>query len=101
MTREYLFEMLALYGGAIVSTASLDVKNIEQARASGRMWVDENSLGFVWMPGNFSNGPFPETPEEVELFEKWFPLDEELPDPQEMWERIQKSIKINNQMKNN
>lgn len=41
------------------------------------MFVNEKSLGFVWMP-KFEK--FPETIEEVKQFEKWFPLDEDLPD---------------------
>lgn len=77
---EILLELLAQHGGAIVSTASLSVYDIDQARASGRMYVDKNSLGFVWMPyeckGDFQ---IPQTVDEVEFFERWYPLDIELP----------------------
>lgn len=76
-TIENLLELLALHGGSIVSTASLKPNEINQARASERMFVNENSLGFVWMP---KIEWFPTTIEEVKQFEKWFPLDEELPD---------------------
>ena len=41
------------------------------------MYVDSNSLGYIWMP---SIDAFPDTIEKVEQFEKWFPLDEKLPD---------------------
>lgn len=74
---ENLLELLSLHGGSIVSTASLKPNEINQARASNRMYVDENSLGYVWMP-KFEM--FPETIDEVKWFEKWFPLNEELPD---------------------
>jgi len=91
-----LFEFLAQYGGTIESTASLSVEDINQAKASGRMWVDENSLGFVWMP---KVTLLPTTEEEVELFEKWFPLQVELPeelkDPSFLWDES-KRIKNNN-----
>jgi hypothetical protein len=71
-----LLDLMALHGGEIVSTASLNTYNIDQARASGRMYVREDALGFVWMP----KSDFPETVEEVERFEKWFPLKAELPE---------------------
>lgn len=71
-----LLELLAAHNGAIVSTAVLSAMDIRQAQASGRMYVDENSLGYVWMP---QITRFPETPKEVEEFERWFPLEEPLP----------------------
>lgn len=80
VTKDDLFKLLAEYGGTIESTGKMDEMNIKQARASGRMYVDQYGLGYVWMPGDFSNGAFPETVEEVELFEKWFPLEVELPE---------------------
>lgn len=46
---EKLLESLALHGGKIVSTASLSLYQIEVARSESRMYVDENSLGYVWM----------------------------------------------------
>jgi hypothetical protein len=71
ITIENLLELLAMHGGTIVSTSSLRPFDIEQARASNRMYVDSNSLGFVWLP---KLDKFPETAEEVELFDKWYPL---------------------------
>lgn len=77
-----LLELLALHKGSIVSSASLDVENIRQAQASGRMYVDENSLGYVWMP---EDDFMPDTPEKVELFEKWYPLPVEMPEALKNW----------------
>ncbi|MDP3442632.1 MAG: hypothetical protein Q8T08_07180 [Ignavibacteria bacterium] len=71
-----LLELLAVHGGEIVSTGCLSIDDIEQARASDRMYVDENSLGYIWMP-NFQK--FPETEAEVDFFEKWYPLEIEVP----------------------
>ena len=76
-TIKHLLDLLALHGGKIVSTASLTPEAINQARASGRMYVDEHSLGYVWEP---EINRFPETAEEVEQFEKWYPLPVELPE---------------------
>jgi len=72
-----LLDLLALHGGKIVSTASLSPEWINQARVSGRMFVDENSLGFVWEP---DIKRIPQTDKEVEFFEKWYPLQSPLPE---------------------
>ena len=71
-----LLELLVAHNGKIVSTGQLSLYDIEQAKASNRMYVDEKYLGYVWMP-DFEK--FPETPEEVEFFEKWYPLEIEVP----------------------
>lgn len=76
ITMRDLLNLLAAHKGSIVSTASLSVEDIEQAKASKRMFVDNNSLGYVWQPDFLK---LPETPEEVEQFEKWYPLDVKLP----------------------
>ena len=83
VTIENLLELLALHGGKIVSTAGMDVQFINQAKASNRMFVDENLLGFVWEPDFYGGGKLfmiPETEEEVAWFDKWFPLNFELPE---------------------
>lgn len=67
-----LFELLKMYGGKIVSSNSLTSEWINQARASNRLYVDENGFGFVWEP---NIDKFPETDKEVEFLEKWYPLD--------------------------
>ncbi len=77
-----LFKLLLQHKGMIVSSASLSVSNIKQAQASDRMFVDKDGLGYVWMPDITT---FPDTEEKVEQFEKWFPLDEELPQKLKNW----------------
>jgi len=76
MTIRRLLSLLAKYKGSIVSTASLSIDEIKQARAANRMSVDERGLGFVWEPLY----KFPETEEEAKLFDTWFPLEVELPE---------------------
>jgi len=71
-----LLELLSAHGGKIVSTGQLSLYDIEQAKASNRMYVDENCLGYVWIP-DFQK--FPENEDEVDLFEKWYPLEIEVP----------------------
>ena len=73
-----LLELLATHGGKIVSTNDLNPDEINQARASNRMYVDEDSLGYVWLPA--FHGRFPVTEEEVEMFEWCYPLEVELPE---------------------
>lgn len=45
-----LLRLLAYHGGAIVSSASLSVKDIEWARANKVFYVDEDGLGYAWIP---------------------------------------------------
>lgn len=90
ITIETLLEFLSLHGGEIVSTSSLDTNSINQARASGRMYVDENSLGYVWIP---DINKLPETDEEVMFFEKWYPLDVEMPEELKNWRPWMPKIK--------
>lgn len=91
LTIRPLLDLLAEKGGEIVSTASLNQSSIDQARASGRMYVDENGLGFVWMPDIHL---LPTNDAELAEFEKWFPLDVPLPEhlkTPEFMERIVKA----------
>lgn len=101
-TIETLLEFLAQYGGKIVSTASLMPEWINQARASGRMYVDENSLGYVWEP---DIKQLPTNDEELEFFKRWFPLDVEMPEklsnPDKFILEIQKRNFEKRQMKEN
>jgi len=76
-TIKELLETLALKGGKIVCTAQLDVMEINQARASNRLFVDENGIGFVWDPNILF---FPKTEKEIVDFEKYYPLEEPLPE---------------------
>lgn len=80
VTIKKLLKLLAQHGGSIVSTASLPVDFINQARASNRLYVDNNGLGYVWEPTLLR---IPQTDKEVELFEKWYPLEVELPESSE------------------
>ena len=61
---------MAKYGGTIELMDSLPVWEVEQAGAGDRLYIAENADGFVWM----QNSTPPATPEEAELFKKWFPL---------------------------
>ena len=72
-----LLEFLAIHGGKIISSNDLHHELIAQARASNRMYVDENSLGYVWEPA-FA-GRFPMTEEEVKMFEWCYPIEPVMP----------------------
>lgn len=85
-----LFELLSKHGGKIVSSNDLHSSLIEQARASNRMFVDEDSLGYVWEPP-FA-GRFPETIEELEMYEWCYPLDVKLPEELTNWNRLKKEF---------
>lgn len=87
---ETLLDYLAMYGGKIVCTSSLDVNDINQARASKRMYVDQVAIGYVWIPNLIK---MPENEEEVAFFEKWYPLEIEIPDKDAMFNRIINSCK--------
>lgn len=89
-----LFSLLAEYGGKIISSNDLHHDLIAQSRASNRMYVDENSLGYIWEPP-FA-GRFPMTVKEVEMFEKCYPIEPELPAElsfENIWKRINRSAK--------
>lgn len=45
-----LFDLLAANGGKIVSSSSLTELEIAHARAKDRFYVDENGLGFAFIP---------------------------------------------------
>jgi hypothetical protein len=78
VTFNSLLELLAMYGGKIISSNDLHADLIDQARAAKRMYVDENFLGYIWEPP-FA-GRFPVTEEEVKMFEWCYPLEVELPE---------------------
>ena len=88
-----LLDFLTQYGGKIVSSNDMHPLLIEQARASNRMYVDENSLGYIWEPP-FA-GRFPETERELEMFEWCYPLEAELPEELKDSYWIDKIIKDN------
>ena len=78
VTSEMLFYFLKVNGGSIVSSNSLSTYEINQARASNRMFVDDDGFGFIWLP-SFKDR-MPTTPDEVEMFEVCYPLPVDLPD---------------------
>lgn len=84
-----LFGYLAEYGGKIVCSNQLSTEWIKQAVASGRMYVDDNSIGYIWEP-EIKN--FPETEEEVLFLEKWYPLKFELPESLKTLDWLHKPI---------
>jgi len=89
-----LFSLLAEFGGSIISSNDLHPDLIAQARESNRMYVDENSLGYIWEP-QFA-GRFPMTENEVALFERCYPIEVELPEDlsfENIWKRINRSGK--------
>jgi len=94
-TIEDLLLLLANYKGRIESTASLTVRDIEQAKASNRLFVDEYSLGYVWSPD------FPTADDEVEDFEKWYPLESEMPEELNNIQPILDKIGLINKSKQN
>lgn len=93
-----LLNLLSTYGGEIVCTAALDTDNIKQAQASNRMYVDDDGIGFVWMP---KLERLPETNEELKFFEKWFPLEMEVPEHLQNLDWFFKRLSIEKQKKNN
>lgn len=99
LNMKQLFDYLIQYGGEIVSSNSLTAEDINQARASERMYVDENSYGFIWMP---PVEKFPETEDELSLFEKWFPLAVEMPehlkDSSVLFDKIEKPVSFTKEL---
>lgn len=90
-TAEELLTLTTIFGGSIKCTSSIDNYELSQARASERMYVAEDGIGFVWIP-EFKNG-FPETVDEVKLFDKYYPLDIEPPDELKTLDWFHKRIK--------
>lgn len=90
-----LFELLKMHGGTIISSNNMTVDEINEARAGGRFYVDDDGFGFAW---EFVRMPI--TVEEVELFDKWYPFpvdDSKMP----TWDDIMRRIKFNEQTKYN
>lgn len=89
-----LLDLLALNGGKIVSTAALKPYEIENARQTGRMFVNEDSLGFVWEP-ECPISWFPKTSSEIRKLEEWIskyhPIDPPMPvelEPENFMKRL-------------
>lgn len=84
-----LLEKLATEGGMIICTSVMDEEMINQSRASNRLWVNDDGIGYSWEP----NRLLPTTEEEVRLFEEYYPLPVETPplDFDELWRRIEEA----------
>lgn len=93
-----LLELLSTKGGSIVCSASLREDMVRQAQASDRMYVDENGIGFIWEP---YIGRLPETDEELKEFERWYPLEIEMPEKLKTLDWFFERLKIDKQKKNN
>lgn len=96
-----LFDLLAKYGGKIISSNDLHHDLVAQARASNRMYVDKIAWeGYVWEPV-FANR-FPTTEKEVIMFEQCYPIDPEISEAEveRMFHKIlrHKSFRKNNEI---
>lgn len=47
---ENLFEKLKMEGGKIISSNDCTPLEISEARACGRMYVDDDGFGFIYFP---------------------------------------------------
>jgi hypothetical protein len=73
-----LFELLSKHGGKIVSTNDLREYEIKQAIVSKRIFVDEDSLGYVWLPPFHDR--WPASISEIKMTIWCYPLEVELPE---------------------
>lgn len=76
-TIQNLLDLAAQYGGSIVFADTLQPYEHDQAEASGRIATDPSGRKFIWTP---DIEDFPENEDEVDFFERWYPLDMEVPD---------------------
>ncbi len=87
---------LSQYGGSIVLYSALSVYCRNQAKASGRIFTDKNSISYVWEP---PVRLLPITDEEIADFERWYPLEVELPEslksPDFLFRKKKRKKKIN------
>lgn len=86
-----LIALLIYEKGRIVSSASLETHDIDQAKAGHRWYVDENGFGFAWLP----DFDICSTVEGVKKFEEWYPLPlqkppKELCNPSTLWDEIKR-----------
>ena len=73
---QHLFDLAAQFGGSIVFADSLQSYEHDQAEASGRIATDANGRKFIWTP---DIDDMPENEDEVDFFERWYPLEMEVP----------------------
>lgn len=74
---QHLLDLAAEYGGSIVFADSLQPYEHDQAEASGRIAADASGRKFIWTP---DIEDFPENEDEVDFFDRWYPLEMEVPD---------------------
>jgi len=86
----HLIDFVVKHGGKIVSSNDLPSELIAQARASNRMCVEANSLGYIWEPP--IGGRIPGTEGEVKIFAGCYPPDVEVPSEAKMNEMFDKVI---------
>jgi hypothetical protein len=66
-----LLDLLVFNGGEIVCTSNLSEFEIAQAMACDRVFIRDDSMGFAWVP---DIQRIPETSQELEFLQKWYPL---------------------------
>lgn len=76
-TIQHLLDLAIQYGGSIVSADTLQPYEHDQAEASGRIATNANGRKFIWTP---DIEDFPENEDEVDFFDRWYPLEMEVPD---------------------
>ena len=89
-TLQHLCNLAEQYGGSIVFADSLQPYEHDQAEASGRIATDASGRKFIWTP---DIEDFPENEDEVDFFERWYPLDMEVADGlfEEIFARIEQN----------
>lgn len=50
-----LFDLLKQHGGKIVTSSDVNHLEIADARVDGRMWVDADGIGYVFMPKDYAS----------------------------------------------
>jgi len=86
-TITHLIDLAVQYGGSIISADTLQPYELDQAEASNRLYSDANGHKLIWTP---DIEDFPSNDDEVEFFERWYPLEMEVPDG--LLEKIMVSI---------
>lgn len=76
-TFAHLLYLMVQYGGSIVYAETLQPYEHDQAAASDRMYTDAAGRKFIWTP---DIDDMPENEDEVDFFERWYPLEMEVPD---------------------
>jgi len=97
-TIQDLLLLLTKYGGVIKSAVCITNFDLLQAKASGRFFVNTDLMEYVWIPEIMD---FPTTDQEVEFFDKWYPLHTDLQLPPDFCENIFKQATLIDKAKQN